>query len=243
MLDIICSYDSPNVGLRLTSIEFLVLHYTGTSFNETRRLFLDICSKVSAHFVITEAGLIYRFVPYEKGKAKVAWHAGKSCWYSNKPYINLNQHSLGIELVNRNGNVYDYTVQQYLSLFALVRHLKHIYPHLKRPESVLGHEHIAGFRGKVDPGLCFDWSLFFDKVYGDVSEGQKKDFKKITCMRPPILDKGFGERLRAVAKNTSNFAKLSFDVETYASYLFEDVRCVDKDFAKHWANWVINRPE
>ena len=29
---------------------------------------------------------------------KVAWHAGKSKW---KKFINLNEHSIGIELVNR----------------------------------------------------------------------------------------------------------------------------------------------
>ena len=51
------------------------------------------------------------------------------------------------------------------SLAVLTRHLISRFPALKSPERVLGHEQIAGFRGKADPGLCFNWPRFYAEVY------------------------------------------------------------------------------
>jgi N-acetylmuramoyl-L-alanine amidase len=32
---------------------------------------------------------------------------------------------------------------------------------------IVGHEQIAGHRGKADPGRCFDWTRFYKSIYGD----------------------------------------------------------------------------
>ena len=49
-------------------------------------------SKVSTHYLITKKGSIIKMVE----EKNVAWHAGKSKW---KSFINLNDRSIGIELV------------------------------------------------------------------------------------------------------------------------------------------------
>ncbi len=82
------------------------------------------------------------------------------------PIRGFNGFSIGIELVNRNGNLFPYTKAQYRSLALICKRLQRYYKALCNPERVLGHEHIAGYRGKVDPGHCFDWSLFFKMSYG-----------------------------------------------------------------------------
>ena len=50
--------------------------------------------KVSCHYLIDRKGKITRMVK----DLNIAWHAGKSKW---KKFVNLNNNSLGIELVNR----------------------------------------------------------------------------------------------------------------------------------------------
>ena len=98
----------------------------------------------------------------------VAWHAGKSKW---KSFINLNNNSIGIELVNK-GHDYGYenfSKQQIMSLIQLCKKLKKDYS-LKK-ENFLGHSDIAPLR-KVDPGEKFPWKklsnynlgLWFDTV-------------------------------------------------------------------------------
>ncbi|MDE0092638.1 MAG: hypothetical protein OXN83_05090, partial [Oligoflexia bacterium] len=52
-----------------------------------------------------------------------------------------------------------------------------IYPALKSSDRVLGHEHVAGCRGKKDPGCFFDWKRLFKKVYAD---SEKTRFSVLT---------------------------------------------------------------
>ncbi len=53
----------------------------------------DPAAKVSAHYLIDEDGSVVALVP-EEGRA---WHAGVSAWQGES---NLNDRSIGIELVN-----------------------------------------------------------------------------------------------------------------------------------------------
>ena len=83
----------------------------------------------------------------------VAWHAGKSKW---KKFVNLNNISLGIELVNK-GHQFGYqnfSVKQINSLIKLSQKLKKRY--LIKKENFLGHSDIAPLR-KIDPGEKFPW--------------------------------------------------------------------------------------
>lgn len=158
---------SPNHNGKMTSVEFIVIHYTVESLHSTFDFFLDPARKVSSHFVIADEGDIYELVDCLTGDSNIAWHAGKSSYTdeTGKDWNDFNEFSIGIELVNRNGNIFPYTDAQYDSLSSLVSHLGILYPALVSPYRVVGHEQIAGFRGKVDPGIFFDWQRFFQRTF------------------------------------------------------------------------------
>jgi len=87
---------SPNYNDRPAgkAVSMLVLHYTGMRDAEAalKRL-TDPEAQVSSHYLIDEAGKVYRLVEEQRR----AWHAGVSWWAGEK---NVNGRSIGIELVN-----------------------------------------------------------------------------------------------------------------------------------------------
>ena len=140
---------SPKIRLK-KSIKFIIIHYTGMQSEiESINKLKNNKSKVSCHFFINRKGLITQMV-YEN---KVAWHAGKSKW---KNFKNLNNNSIGIELVNK-GHEFGYqnfSKIQITSLINLCKNLKKKYSIKK--ENILGHSDIAPLR-KLDPGEKFPW--------------------------------------------------------------------------------------
>ena len=164
-------YISPHFDPVAVPVEFLILHYTAQSLRETLKIFLSESGPpLSCHLIIDRNGRVFELVSCRNGVCHRAFHAGKSRLSGKlsperKNLRSFNDFSLGIELVNLNGNFYPYTEAQYQSLFQVTRRLKKIYPKLSAPERVLGHEHIAGFRGKADPGARFHWRRFFKEVY------------------------------------------------------------------------------
>ena len=122
---------------------------------------------VSCHYLIGRKGNTLQMV---KDKY-AAWHAGKSKW---KRFSNLNNNSIGIELVNK-GHKYGYqnfSNKQISSLIRLCKNLKRKYS--IKVENLLGHSDIAPLR-KIDPGEKFPWKKLskeklgnwykFDKIY------------------------------------------------------------------------------
>jgi len=166
-MEIFKKYCSAHFEDTVIPVEFVVLHYTAQSLKESLNIFLS--SKVSCHLLIDREGSIYELVDCWEGKVKKAFHAGQSLWQDSdgKTWEAFNNFSLGIELVNWNGNFFPYTKQQYESLFQVLNHFKAKYPQLKNPNRILGHEQIAGFRGKKDPGFFFDWQALFKNIYLD----------------------------------------------------------------------------
>lgn len=157
---------SPNYIEASIQVEFAVIHYTAGDFERSVDIFTNSESKVSCHLLIAENGNVYEVVKCWEGISYKAKHCGISEWKENtNSWTDLNNYSIGIELVNNNGNIFDYSKAQYVSLAEVVFHLKKIYPALRTPARVVGHEHIAGFRGKADPGICFDWDLFYQMTY------------------------------------------------------------------------------
>jgi N-acetylmuramoyl-L-alanine amidase len=164
------SVRSPNFSDLEIPVRFVVLHYTAASLERTLEIFTTQATEVSAHIVIDRDGTVYELVDCLSGICKRAWHAGRSRLElpgaSGGTLVEgFNDCSIGIELVNLNGNIFQYSEAQYASLFALIESLKAMYPALNAPESVIGHEQIAGFRGKCDPGRCFEWSRLFSVCY------------------------------------------------------------------------------
>ena len=101
----IINFFSPNYDKKNrtpNSVKFIIFHYTGMqSERESIKRLCNPISKVSSHYLINQKGKIIRLVQDKH----VAWHAGKSCWGSHK---NLNENSIGIELVNK-GHQFGYT--------------------------------------------------------------------------------------------------------------------------------------
>ena len=159
-------FNSPNFDNEAITVNFAIVHYTALSLSDSLDVLCNRQKKVSCHFLIDTKGIIYELVPAIAGTALRAWHAGVSYWHDGKKqWSDFNSHALGIELVNYNGNIFNYTQAQYQALAKLLASLKTHYPALALAANILGHEHIAGFRGKVDPGIKFDWNRFFSLTY------------------------------------------------------------------------------
>lgn len=150
---------SPNFSDNEIPVEFVILHYTAANLKRTLEIFSDPKRKVCAHFVLDTDGCIYDLGNFLTGPIRQGAHAGVSHFeLSGVKLSAFNKMSIGIEIVNLNGNLLSYTQAQYEALTELLRHLIARFPELKQPGHILGHEDIAGFRGKCDPGVLFDWS-------------------------------------------------------------------------------------
>ncbi|MFT7387881.1 MAG: AmpD protein [Candidatus Endobugula sp.] len=106
--------------------------------------------QVSAHVLITRAGEVIQFVPFDLR----AWHAGSSCF---KGRDNCNDFSIGIELEGTDEIAY--TSSQYEVLVQVTNSITTAYPAITI-ESIVGHSDISPGR-KTDPGESFDWQKFY----------------------------------------------------------------------------------
>jgi N-acetylmuramoyl-L-alanine amidase len=143
---------SPNQDARPegTSIDMLVLHYTGmkTADGALARL-CDPAAKVSAHYTIDRDGHVYAHV----AEPRRAWHAGISFWAGAR---DINSRSIGIELINP-GHEFGYVPFAQAQIAALIELGQAIMRrHAIVPSRVLGHSDIAPMR-KMDPGELFPW--------------------------------------------------------------------------------------
>ena len=162
---------SPKIRLK-SSIKFIIIHYTGMqSVIESINRLKNIKSKVSCHYFIDRKGSITQMV----NDNQVAWHAGKSKW---KSFKNLNENSIGIELVNK-GHEFGYqnfSNIQITSLINLCKNLKKKY--MVKKENFLGHSDIAPLR-KLDPGEKFPWKKLSKYNLGYWLRDNKKKLKLI----------------------------------------------------------------
>ena len=141
---------SPNWDERKLPISMVVLHYTEmTSAEDALARLIDPASKVSAHYLISEAGEVIRLVEEEKR----AWHAGVSYW---RGHPDVNSASIGIEL-DHPGHAYGYRDFAEAQFQALVPLLARIVQQYSIPRAnVVGHSDVAPAR-KIDPGELFPW--------------------------------------------------------------------------------------
>ncbi|MFN4283318.1 MAG: N-acetylmuramoyl-L-alanine amidase [Alphaproteobacteria bacterium] len=143
---------SPNHDDRApgTRVELLIVHYTGMPTADGARVRLcDAEAKVSSHYLIDEAGEVFRLVPEDRR----AWHAGAGAW---RGATDVNSRSIGVELANP-GHEHGYRPfpPAQMAAFALLARgilARHPIP----ARGVLGHSDTAPAR-KTDPGELFDW--------------------------------------------------------------------------------------
>ena len=124
----------------------IVLHYTAMpSCAEARARLCDPAFEVSAHWLISETGVVEGLVP----EAMRAWHAGAGEWAG---ITDVNSHSIGIELANTGRQ--PFAEPQMAALEAL---LAGIMQRWAIPaHRVIAHSDMAPLR-KGDPGPRFDW--------------------------------------------------------------------------------------
>jgi N-acetylmuramoyl-L-alanine amidase len=152
------------------AIEFVIIHYTGMQSEiESFKRLKDKKSKVSCHYFINREGKITQMIQDNK----IAWHAGKSKW---KNFENLNEHSIGIELVNKGheSGYQNFSSIQIQRLIYLCKNLKKKYGIKK--ENFLGHSDIAPLR-KLDPGEKFPWKKLSEHNLGYWYYKRKKKLK------------------------------------------------------------------
>ena len=139
--------------------------------------------KVSCHYLINRSGQVTQMVRDKN----IAWHAGKSKW---KNFDNLNDNSIGIELVNK-GHQFGYqnfSKKQINSLIKLFINLKK--KNSIKKENILGHSDIAPLR-KSDPGEKFPWKKLSTYNLGVWYKKNQLDFK----LNKKILTKLFFKNL------------------------------------------------
>lgn len=136
-------------------ISMVVLHYTEmASADDALARLTDPQAKVSAHYLITEAGEVVRLVDEDKR----AWHAGISYW---RGHPDVNSASIGIEL-DHPGHALGYRPFADAQIEALAPLLARIMHDYDVPRAnVVGHSDVAPAR-KTDPGELFPWDRLAD---------------------------------------------------------------------------------
>jgi len=151
-------------GERTSKINTIVIHaisainvYPQEPFSVEKCMEILSDNGVSSHYIIDRSGKIYFLVPEEKK----AWHAGVSQMPPPDNRKNVNDFSIGIELIGNEEVPFE--EEQYSALNFLLSDIKKRYD----IKYVLGHQHIAtkklveaGLRKDVkwDPGKQFDWN-------------------------------------------------------------------------------------
>jgi len=194
--------ETPNYDKYAIDVEFVVLHYTAGNLERALNLLTDPVKKVSAHLIIDTTGDVIELAPCSEGTAFRAWHAGKSRWFDgNRHWEGFNDFSIGIEIVNLHGNLFEYTLQQYDALVTVLTDLKTLYPTLESAERIIGHEQIAGWRGKADPGCLFDWNKLFSVCYPDQARPRRD------CVCPNELKQSLKKFLTFIPDNEEEATK------------------------------------
>ena len=156
-------------------IKFVIIHYTGMQSEiESLKRLKSHTSKVSCHYLINRKGRIIQLVQDKD----IAWHAGKSKW---KKFVNLNNYSIGIELVNK-GHKFGYEKFPNSQIRSLIKICKSLKKKYRIPRAnFLGHSDIAPLR-KIDPGEKFPWKELSYYKFG-IWHKIKKEKKKLVLSK------------------------------------------------------------
>lgn len=133
-------------GRRGVALEYVVIHYTVITYQQTLRAFNTRSSNVSAHYVVRGDGHIAQLVH----EADTAWHSGNYLY-------NLN--SIGIELeLNTRTNPF-FREQQYHAAAALTCGAAARWGFPLDRAHVVGHDEVPGAT-HTDPGPTWNWPHF-----------------------------------------------------------------------------------
>lgn len=147
---LIYHYSSPNQSDRPAgkTIDTIVLHHTHSSWPATL-LGFSTDPGISSHFTVNKDGTIVQHVPIERK----AWHAGVS--KDKRGFENVNEFSIGIEIVNYGDCKDPYTDEQITALIGLLRDLKNLLG--ENLVQITSHEYIAQPKGRKNDPLGLPW--------------------------------------------------------------------------------------
>lgn len=189
-------------------IKFLILHYTACKFQPSVETLTG--PKVSVHYLVSD---IHPYHVYELvDESKQAFHAGVSAW---QRYTELNQYSIGIEIVNlgwKNDTWMPFPDNQIDAVIQLCQQIVKQYD--IKPYHVLGHSDIAPLR-KIDPGPLFPWErlyhygvgAWYDRATVTDHESQM-DIQDITVIQKKFKQYGYKiDETGALDKQTTAVVK------------------------------------
>jgi len=216
-------YLSPNQDARKLPITMLVLHYTGMESKQAalERL-LDPVAKVSAHYLVDEAGKVTQMV--DEGRR--AWHAGVGFWNG---VTDVNSASVGIEIVN-GGHDFDlpeFPKPQITGVIKLCRKIVRAYN--IADHNIVGHSDIAPAR-KTDPGEKFPWKEMAKRGVGYWPTGIKTDHRV-------LFDQGTSDRAISILQR--GLAYIGYEVEVNGR-LDEKTADVIRAFQRRYRPELIN---
>jgi len=141
---------SPNfVKKDYRKIDRIIIHITQGSFASAIGWFKMESSKVSAHFIVSNAGEVVQMVKLQN----VAWHA--------TPY---NTRSIGIEhegYYKYKGKTTRFTKEQYEASAKIVKEVAKKYNIPLDREHIIGHREVPGVT-KTCPGYLWDWDYYMN---------------------------------------------------------------------------------
>jgi N-acetylmuramoyl-L-alanine amidase len=147
------SHPSPNFNERPegTRVDTVVVH--ATVFETVREVinhFANPETSVSAHYTIDRDGTVISHVPEDSR----AWHAGESRMKDGR--MNVNDFSIGIELVNRNDGTDAFPDAQLAALRKLVKAITERHP----IRHIIAHYECAYPPGRKSDPVGFDKAWF-----------------------------------------------------------------------------------
>ena len=221
---------SPNYNRKkrpVNSIKIIVLHYTGMqSERESIKKLCNPSTKVSSHYLINRRGKIFSLVQ----DRHVAWHAGKSCWGR---YKNLNENSIGIELVNK-GHQFGYTSFKKKQIKVLVNLCKKLIKKYKiKKKNIIGHSDIAPLR-KIDPGEKFPWKYLAKNKVGIWHDYEHNLLRKFRKTKVLIQQ----DRKRFI----NNLNKIGYCLSARNKPFFiKTIKAFQRHFRKELINGILDR--
>ncbi|MGP3983627.1 N-acetylmuramoyl-L-alanine amidase [Streptomyces sp. KR80] len=128
-------------------LDYVVVHVTQETYDDTIKIFKNPASKVSAHYVVRSADGFVGQCVHDKD---IAWHAGN--W-------GYNTRSIGIEHEGWVDKPEYFTDAMYESSAALAAYLCDTYGIPKNRDHIIGHNQVPG-SDHTDPGPHWDWARY-----------------------------------------------------------------------------------